>query len=107
MRGALGRQFVRRGHRQGEREGAPLADAALDSDRAPMRFDDCLHDRQAEANATSVLRVALPELLEDVWQAFRWNPRSGVAHPERRGAVLDRRLECDAAARLRELDGVA
>ena len=71
---------------QVEREGAPLAERALDPDLAAEQPGDLPADRQAQAGAAVLAagaRVGLLERLEDDLQLVRRDADAGVAHRER------------------------
>src|SRR5690606_28184634 len=71
----------RRGQRQLDREGRPVARPAVDPHRAAVRVDDLPHDPQAEPEAAEVARGHRPlEALEDALVALRRDPDAAVAH---------------------------
>src|SRR5690606_13757977 len=85
------------------------AHAALDVNPAAVRLDDPLDDGEAEADPVPFGTVAagLPEAVEDVGQVLFADPDPRVRDRDAELGPLDRRVDCDAAALGRELDGVA
>src|SRR6185437_680579 len=91
---------------------AAFAESARDLNLRAMRRTDRLHDRQSEACAASVARVARPrvidaeETLENMWQGLGRNSNSIVRHVQHRIAVLTRDLQANGAAPRGVLDRV-
>src|SRR5262249_38803393 len=100
--------------RQDEDEAAAFADRALGPNFPAMQRHQLARDRQAEAGAAVLARVAavdLAEALEDHLEVLGGNADAGVFDREapvrRAGDVLFGDLDVDATAFRRELDGVA
>src|SRR6266498_2206295 len=99
-----------RGPRQGEPEGAALAELRVHADGAAVQLDEALGEREAQARPfvpAARARVELHELLKQPGLVGRGNPDTGVAHGAPHATrVLETRAQRDAAAVGRELDSV-
>src|SRR5262245_42562967 len=92
---------------QGHREDRYGAGLALDGDGAGVRFDECLYQAQAKAEAAfGPARVAAEQAGPDPWQFVGRNARSSVADPEDRAAIVATHLDADVPAGRRVLDRV-
>src|SRR6185312_7308639 len=82
---------------------AAFAENARDLDLCAVGRTDRLHNRQPEARAAAVARVARPriidaeETLEDMWQRLGRNSNSVVRDVQHRVAVLTRDLQANGA----------
>src|SRR5215510_15070796 len=94
------------GHGEGEPDGAPLADDALDPHAAAVGLDDLLDQGQPEpcaTNAAGLLVIDPEELAEKLGERLRWDAHSAILHPELDMVALLARSDVDRSALWRKL----
>src|SRR6185437_14723458 len=83
---------------QGEEEGAPHPEFALDPDAAAVRADNAASDGETQSGPSHAARAPhMPESIENVWQVLGRDAGAAVANPDRH--IVDARRCTDGHRR--------